>query len=251
MPFYNEDDAPRTGETMTDVFIRDQVRRCELMIGRKMTECELAALNDAWRFGGRVREPSEAGSEPTLVHPAPPPVRTPFVAAAAEPGVGDGHGRDAIRGGDAEGSAEVRLNALEEEVQGLRAELDEVKTQLDEVKARLAECEASNSKATTSGKEADREPDYDRDNGHVTCAGEGRRFALSGMVPVALVALVWVVTEAMLHSKRLSDGYGPYINGGYNGLGSVLIFGSWTEFSTFVAAVLYLGESAFGRALGR
>jgi hypothetical protein len=56
-----------------------------------------------------------------------------------------------------------------------------------------------------------------------------------------MIALVWVVTEAMLHSNRLSDGFGPFINGGYSGLGSVVIFGTWTKFSVFNAMVVYLG----------
>lgn len=65
----------------------------------------------------------------------------------------------------------------------------------------------------------------------------------------ALVGLVWTVTEAMLHSKRLTDGYGPYLSGGYNGLQSVVIFGSWTEFLLFNFAVVYLGVQSISASL--
>ncbi|KAK4154165.1 hypothetical protein C8A00DRAFT_33056 [Chaetomidium leptoderma] len=69
-------------------------------------------------------------------------------------------------------------------------------------------------------------------------------------VTFAMVLLVWVVTEAMLHSKRLSDGYGPFINGGYNGLGSVVIFGTWGKFLLFILAMVYLGVLSVLAAMG-
>ncbi|KAK4249714.1 hypothetical protein C7999DRAFT_12464 [Corynascus novoguineensis] len=69
------------------------------------------------------------------------------------------------------------------------------------------------------------------------------------LVMLAITLWVWLVTEAMLHSKRLSDGTGPFINGGYNGLGSVVIFGTWKKFILFNAASTYLGVVAVLRAL--
>ncbi|KAH6617269.1 hypothetical protein F5144DRAFT_498227 [Chaetomium tenue] len=63
----------------------------------------------------------------------------------------------------------------------------------------------------------------------------------SSYVVFAMTVLVWLVTEGMLHSKRLSEGYGPFINGGYNGLGSVVIFGTWSKFFLFYAVAVYLG----------
>ncbi|KAK4142058.1 uncharacterized protein C8A04DRAFT_13579 [Dichotomopilus funicola] len=71
---------------------------------------------------------------------------------------------------------------------------------------------------------------------------------------VALAVFVWLITEAMLHSKRLLDGYGPMFNGGYNGLGSVVVFGTWEKFFFFYGAALYLGQlplSAIQRAMRR
>ncbi|KAL2198182.1 hypothetical protein P885DRAFT_76889 [Corynascus similis CBS 632.67] len=69
------------------------------------------------------------------------------------------------------------------------------------------------------------------------------------LVMLAITLWVWLVTEAMLHSKRLSDGTGPFINGGYNGLGSVVIFGTWKKFIIFNVASTYLGVVAVLRAL--
>lgn len=61
---------------------------------------------------------------------------------------------------------------------------------------------------------------------------------------LALAALVWTVATAALHSARLSDGLGPYVNGGYNGLGGVAVFGSWTSLLAMNAAVVWLGMRA-------
>ncbi len=69
-------------------------------------------------------------------------------------------------------------------------------------------------------------------------------------VCVALVVMVWLVLEAVLHSQRLSGGFGPFINGGYNGLASVLVFGTWKEFLWFVGLVVYVGLFAVRTALG-
>lgn len=59
---------------------------------------------------------------------------------------------------------------------------------------------------------------------------------------LALLMLFGTVTSAMVHSQRLAGGaYGPYVNGGYNGLGSVAVFDSWTSFWTMALAVAWLG----------
>ncbi|KAL2022013.1 hypothetical protein VTK56DRAFT_6253 [Thermocarpiscus australiensis] len=60
----------------------------------------------------------------------------------------------------------------------------------------------------------------------------------------AFVALTWTVMEAVVHSRRLTHGYGPYINGGYNGLQSVATFGSWTAFCVFSFAISLLGVTS-------
>ncbi|GAB1316231.1 hypothetical protein MFIFM68171_06441 [Madurella fahalii] len=62
---------------------------------------------------------------------------------------------------------------------------------------------------------------------------------------LAFLMLFWTVTSAMVHSQRLTGGaYGPYVNGGYNGLGSVAVFDSWTSFWTMALAMVWLGTSA-------
>lgn len=70
-------------------------------------------------------------------------------------------------------------------------------------------------------------------------------------IMLSLTVLVWVVTESMLHSKRLTDGYGPYLNAGYNGLQSVVIFRSWGQFLMFNVVVVFLGAYAIAGALRR
>ncbi|KXX77891.1 hypothetical protein MMYC01_205787 [Madurella mycetomatis] len=62
---------------------------------------------------------------------------------------------------------------------------------------------------------------------------------------LALLMLFGTVTSAMVHSQRLAGGaYGPYVNGGYNGLGSVAVLDSWTSFWTMALAGAWLGASA-------
>lgn len=84
----------------------------------------------------------------------------------------------------------------------------------------------------------------------------GRWFQVSigfnvSYVVSAITVLVWLVTEGMLHSKRLSEGYGPFINGGYNGLGSVVIFGTWPKFFLFYAMAVYLGVVSIRAAMAQ
>ncbi|KAJ4287093.1 hypothetical protein N0V88_007787 [Collariella sp. IMI 366227] len=69
-------------------------------------------------------------------------------------------------------------------------------------------------------------------------------------VMVGLVMLVWGVSEAVLHSKRLSEGYGSYINGGHNGLGSVAIFETWSKFLMFGMAVVWLTSLSILAVIG-
>jgi hypothetical protein len=83
-----------------------------------------------------------------------------------------------------------------------------------------------------------------------------QRFRGSGLLGVVftlicLVGLVWSIMGAMLHSKRYTDGYGPYLNKGYNGLQSVVVFQSWIQFLWFTVVVVVLGFFAVSGALRR
>lgn len=60
----------------------------------------------------------------------------------------------------------------------------------------------------------------------------------------ALVVLAVIITQAALQSLWLTAGVGAYGNGGYNGLRSVVIFHSWSQFVLFILAVTTLAVGA-------
>jgi hypothetical protein len=124
---------------------------------------------------------------------------------------------------------------LEEKVEALEKELKTTKIDLEDVQRRTTIVEQT-------AEAGSGDPKSRATESRQASARRIRRtwFSVTAVV-LAMIALVWVVTEAMLHSNRLSDGFGPFINGGYSGLGSVVIFGTWTKFSVFNAMVVYLG----------
>jgi hypothetical protein len=171
---------------------------------------------------------------------------------------------------------QAEKQATQEKLETLQRELDAVKNELHtkskiEVSRRTSEL-SNRSKAeldrrSTSGPD-NKSHEVDKSKAHTTTSRSsgpdphlaeitqrsGRWFQMSigfntSYVVVAITALVWLVTEGMLHSKRLSEGYGPFINGGYNGLGSVVIFGTWPKFFLFYAVAVYLGVVSIRTAM--
>jgi hypothetical protein len=101
-----------------------------------------------------------------------------------------------------------------------------VKTDLRVLEARITPIQDSETPA-------EHEPGRDKRQ-QIRRAGRlisGFLFLLAGFL------LLYLVATAALHNARLTDGYGPFINGGYNGLASVLIFGSWPQVVAFSLAI--------------
>ncbi|SPQ26628.1 9c87fa10-234d-4576-a9e8-db41e7f7705d [Thermothielavioides terrestris] len=232
-PFY-EESSPKPGESMADFTARDQIRRCELILERPLTEAEADIIRSTCRELGRRRASSEV-SEPATIHSPP---RAPFQG-------GEGHTSDnAASAGEAD-DLRQQVAELRGRVEALEAWLEAAEQKqpasgqghLDEARADIAqlrqEKEAVETKLASVELElqalkAEAVPETDREPGNVTHNRGGRHpsdrraqgagYVWSVSIALALLVLAWVVPEAVLHSKRLSEGYGPYINGGYNGL---------------------------------
>ncbi|AEO64523.1 uncharacterized protein THITE_2086018 [Thermothielavioides terrestris NRRL 8126] len=271
-PFY-EESSPKPGESMADFTARDQIRRCELILERPLTEAEADIIRSTCRELGRRRASSEV-SEPATIHSPP---RAPFQggqdhasdnpASAGE--ADDLHQQVAELRGRVEAleawleeadqkppaSGQGHLDEARADIAQLRQEKEAVETKLASVELELQTLKAEISELRARLPPYDEAvPEPDREPGNVTHNRGGRHpsdrraqgagYVWSVSIALALLVLAWVVPEAVLHSKRLSEGYGPYINGGYNGLGSVLIFGSWTKFFLFALMLWFLGYSA-------
>jgi hypothetical protein len=275
-----EEAAPIPGEHMADTMTRDQIRRCEVQLERPLTDQEKGVIRAYYRDVRQRRAPDEASIPTTIYSPAGKPLplnqaasdsnrpsestdgnssgdNTQTAAAAHQPSPRN-NGQRAI--------GPTRDSSTQEYFQGIASKLDRKVKALERslketANQRVADCfkldaacqqisqlgrqkDVIEQKVTTIAQElraAKAELDKFQADGGVTGA-TGRLGGFAWLtLALAMVVLVWFVTEAMLHSKRLSDGFGPYINGGYNGLGSVLIFGSWFKFLVLNAAALYLG----------
>ncbi|KAK4240214.1 hypothetical protein C8A03DRAFT_42255 [Achaetomium macrosporum] len=270
-PFY-EEGFPKSGESVVDVIVRDQVRRSELLLGRPLTEKERECIRTAYEGMGQRHAPNEQ-SEPSTLHSPPAGAgveNTPeaicdalrILVAQLENKIGaletrletaekgsvsdrnllDGAWADIAKLKLQKRDAEVRIASLENELQT-------VKTDLRELETRITANEESEA-------ETDREPDVDthhqdeRPHQPGQQPQQANRFSLWG-IAITILILQWTVTGAVLHSNRLTDGYGPYVNGGYNGLGSVLIFGSWIQVLAFAFAIGNLYHLVLSIALRR
>ncbi|KAL2264935.1 hypothetical protein VTJ83DRAFT_7445 [Remersonia thermophila] len=56
-----------------------------------------------------------------------------------------------------------------------------------------------------------------------------------------LLTFAWSLTEAMLRSWMMGRGYEGWVNGGFNGLGTVLVFGGWAAVWSYTVSVVVLG----------
>jgi hypothetical protein len=293
-PFMGE--GPRgPNESETDIRIRDQIRRCEAVLGRPLTEEHKDVIRSYYRDMERGRGPSQA-SEPTAARSptywegyedaqesagpsgnngggtAPDREQTPSPVpgpSAPHPSIDSGDvplgdekdtGKSeydcqkpkfdddpreeieileaALRKAEEQRDARekerdvalasftlIRLQRedFDKKVAALEKELKEVKAGLAELKGRLDRADA--------GKEGKRLADR--------LARLPGPFGIKTVL-FTMVVLAWLTSEAVLHSKRLSDGYGEFINGGFNGLRSVLIFGTWAKFLLYEIAFGFL-----------
>ncbi|KAK3294985.1 uncharacterized protein B0H64DRAFT_324642 [Chaetomium fimeti] len=317
---------PKPGESKTDVIVRDQIRRCEAIRERPLTDAEKEVIRSFYQDMERPRAFDEV-SEPTFIHsPASLAEVEKAMAADALSGASDG-GRgldteaaiedlreesnrtldmiDALltrlekverRGASDKrqllttidmrtGNLSRKIGEIEIRQEGIEKQLKSSQRQINAARADIAQFQVemqaadeklkglekkmqtvanepgnkskngldTKSKARTTTLAGRDDPDLQAAGSSQTPARwlqQAGGFNLSFVV-LAMMVLVWLVTEAMLHSKRLADGYGPFINGGFNGLGSVVIFGTWTKFVLFYAVALYLGVFSVMTALGR
>ncbi len=274
---YSAEDSFNPDEPRAEIIIRDQIRRCELILKRAMTEEEKDVIRQHFRKAGQNRVPSEHSEEASIQSPSilgdresssggvdPPaipayhrilpdlPTLPGFMGSplgeAGAADLDDASPLDQLRAHFEELEDRIALPRRSSDGQELLTKacadiafLERHKTVADEklaalrkdlqtLRAELVELKAGS---------APRRP--------LRLLGGG---AHAAGVAIAMAMMVWLVTEAMLHSKRLSDGYGPFINGGFNGLGSVIIFGTWGKFLWFLAAVVYMGVLSVRAALG-
>ncbi|KAK4100059.1 hypothetical protein N658DRAFT_525060 [Parathielavia hyrcaniae] len=332
-PFMGED-SPNSTESMTEVIIRDQIRRCEAMLGRSLTHNERETITSHYHSMGCDRgapsetdEPTmtvrshphrnEVEDEPKSVDPSRPhagdgsntggnhqPPLLPSPAPAPSPAAGPFHpptqpspgptttlGKrpwdpeekddpdpintlPGLRGRPLDGLSEADLRQEIERLEGqlrdvarggftllrferrasekrlgkLEAELAAVKAEVTELRARFDEAVVNMERGGGGGS---RRAERDAAAAAARHRRGGGLFGFkSVMFVVAMIVWLHVGTEAMVHSKRLADGYGGYVNGGFNGLGSVLVFGTWKQFVVFEAAVVFLGVLGCGAVMG-
>jgi hypothetical protein len=273
-----EEAAPIPGEHMADTMTRDQIRRCEVQFERPLTDQEKEVIRAYYRDMRQRRAPDEASIPTTIYSITGQPLNqtgsesshtsmsidgdysndnTQAAAAAAHQPLPRTNDRRAT-GPTLDTSTQEYFHGiaskLEKKVKALERTVKETTNQriadgfkLDGACQQISQLgqqkHAIGQQLMTIAQElraAKAELGKLQADGGVTRrAGRTGGFAWLTLA-LAMVVLVWLVTEAMLHSKRLSDGFGPYINGGYNGLGSVLIFGSWSKFLVFFG-----GQSSF------
>jgi hypothetical protein len=289
-------EGPRDpNESITDIRIRDQIRRSEEVLGRSLTDSQKEVIRSYYREMERDSGPTQA-SKPTPARsptywegyedaqesvgtsgnnagsttvpdpnqpssPAPDPSAPDASndSASAHPSdENDTHKSEyerrkptfedpreeieileaALRKAEEQRDARekerdvavgsfnlIRLQRedFDKKVAALEKELKEVKAEVEELKSRVDRAEADKEGRRPAGRLA-RQPGP---------------FGIKTAV-FTMVVLAWLTSEAVLHSKRLSDGYGGFINGGFNGLGSVLIFGTWAKFLLYEIAFGFL-----------
>ncbi|KAL2149170.1 hypothetical protein VTH82DRAFT_8518 [Thermothelomyces myriococcoides] len=278
--FSHGNGAPRPGESRTDIMIRDQIARCEAIRGQRLSDGEKEVIRSYYRQMNRRHAPCEV-SEPSIVRSAAEPTKLEVLGRrsglSSESGGSSNHGNHGrsspVTSGDLPAGAQndeyagdsnntVELSELLGMIQDLKTRLKETQSHLmrerQETERRLEKLEKGHQDVMAVLNELRIGRSGSDPGGAVythVLSGQAMRANGLGFNPtlavVALAAMVWLVTEAMLHSKRLSDGYGPFINGGYNGLASVVVFGTWTQFTFFITASTYLGVVSVLGALRR
>jgi hypothetical protein len=68
--YYDEDFSKPTGESTADIMVRDQIRRCELLLGRPLTEEQREIIRSRYASMGQRHAPNEQ-SEQSAIQPAP------------------------------------------------------------------------------------------------------------------------------------------------------------------------------------
>ena len=275
------------GEDMYETIIRDQIRRCKLQLGDQFTEAHADRIRDYYQeHRGIIRCPTEY-SEPATIyslsslkaaqnpHPVfvddgpknPPPepddsTYDPISPTTQYLQAHINHIRRAVEALERNQPPEwleTRLNnacaaiaRLQRRDEDVQKEMKDLTNDITTLKAdiRALSGHASGTIPTAAARNLPYQGYQGLQRERPPPVLLKASLFNATAVCIALVAMVWLVLEAMLHSKRLSDGFGPFINGGYNGLASVVVFGTWKQFLWFVAVVVYVGLFAVRSALG-
>ena len=287
---YQAPDAIREGENMYETIIRDQIRRCKKQLGDRFTEAHADIIRRHYHeHCGINRCPTEY-SAPVSIHspsslkdePRSPPPQFVDDGPESPPGTHGDSTYDPLspRTATTQGhltylrervdrwerlfpdhipnllrNACFEIQCLKRRDQDAQKELAALTQDITTLKADLRSLEARGSTTpTTPTAAAARNLPYQGQQQQQRQQPPPVLLQASlfnaTAVSAALIAMVWLVTEAMLHSQRLSGGFGPFINGGYNGLASVAVFGTWRQFLWFVGVVVYVGLFAVRSALG-
>ncbi|KAK3906730.1 hypothetical protein C8A05DRAFT_29384 [Staphylotrichum tortipilum] len=260
---------------MADILAADQIRRAERMVGPLPTKAKETILAH-FAAAGQDHAPSETSEPSTDGGDAPLPVDNDIQSFSAAAAPSDASSFLIRRPRVAQTANAAMSGYLNTQATDLRGMVDAIADQLAEFRDRYNEqqdmTDSDIHRLFTQQREMKEKlyPIRDelkvfevRERGRRDEERERRLQPQSPPPPpragrpnltavaAAVVVLVWLVTEAMLHSKRLSEGYGPFVNGGFNGLGSVVIFGTWGKFLVFDAVMVFLGVSLVLAALGK
>ncbi|KAK4133799.1 hypothetical protein BT67DRAFT_478413 [Trichocladium antarcticum] len=211
--------TPIPGESPTSYRIRDQITRSEHLLGRRLTAAERDGIETLQR---ELATPLElSATDPTT--PGSPEADLPPDMSHYTPGQRIEQLEAAV------GFLEGRLVALMSEMDHHRSAFLVLESRVDGAGAR-----AGGARSGWFGG-GQKQPQQQQQ-----LWSRGRDWSV-GWIVLCLISLVWIVMEGVLHSRRFSDGYGPYLNKGYNGLQSVVVFHSWPQFLWLAVAVMFLG----------
>lgn len=235
--------AQKPGESPTSYRVRDQIERSEYLMGRRpLTDEQRRVIEETVR---ELRTPS------VLSHASYSTVESPIEKMEDDD---DQEEPDLA-------TTQFRTKALADSVNFTNEQVDSILKELDQHRAMLVVLNAQRNDLEIGKKKQQKQ----RQNPTSSASAEDDTGTFASLLHpydpfrhnhkhasnplhkvmilvLSIFVLTWIVTEAMLLSKRLmSSGYAPFISMGYGGMGSVVVFNSWTKFVVFQAAVLFLG----------
>ena len=271
-PFWSSDGSPPQGETLADIYADDQIRRTERQIGplsnamRDRIRAHFAERAQGNHAPSETSEPDSEQTAPLLLGSDAEPSssaanpssdgssfamrrgrRTSQVANPAIAYRHDGQATDLSRRVD-----ELSINFTSSEEERIKDQriLDDTVDEVTQLRQRQEETDKKLAAIADELKDLKKWQRAQRQQQQQPRSPPQAGRPSFAAVAAAGVVLVWLVAEAMLHSKRLSEGYGPFVNGGFNGLGSVVVFGTWGRFLGFSVAMVFLGVLSVMGAAG-
>ena len=234
--------AQKPGESPTSYRVRDQIERSEYLMGRPLTDEQRRVIEETVR---ELRTPS------VFSHASYSTVESPIEEMEDDD---DQEEPDLATTQFRTKALADSVNFTNEQVDSILKELDQHRAMLVVLNAQVKDLEMGKKKQQKQRQNSTSSASAEDDTGTFASLLQpydpfrhDHKHASNPLHKVmvlvlSIFVLTWIVTEAMLLSKRLmSSGYAPFISMGYGGMGSVVVFSSWTKFVVFQAAVLFLG----------